>query len=113
VSDYSLRGKCREMSGAAVADDPNLRLARGWYYDPIWGEQEHWWTVRPDGTIYDPTSAQFPQGGITAFYEEFQGTLSCVECGTEITEEEAAMHSDSSFAICSLRCYGSLVGLPV
>lgn len=73
--DASLRGKCREHAEAACAEDPSLRLAHGWYIDPFWGPQEHWWTVRPDGTIHDPTSSQFPVGGVTDWYEEYGASI--------------------------------------
>lgn len=50
MSDYlKFRGKCKELSEAACAEDPSLALVRGHYYCPIWNVTEpHWWTVRPD-----------------------------------------------------------------
>lgn len=54
------RGKCREMSEKAVLEDPTLTLVRGFYFCPIWNSEEpHWWCKRADGTIVDPTAAQF------------------------------------------------------
>ena len=87
-ADPSLRGKCKELAEKACAADPTLTLARGWYIDPIWGREEHWWTVRADGTIHDPTAAQFPMGGVGAWYEPFDGLYPCMECGKEVPEDE-------------------------
>lgn len=37
-SDYAkYRGKCKEMSEEAVAQDPSLRLVRGYYHCPFSG----------------------------------------------------------------------------
>jgi hypothetical protein len=55
-TDYlTHRGKCKEMSEAAVAADPTLTLVRGHYFCTLWGEQAHWWCKRQDGIIVDPT----------------------------------------------------------
>lgn len=103
------RGKCQEYCEAAILDDPSLALVRGYYYEPIWGtREEHWWTKRPDGTIFDPTREQFPSKGMGA-YEEFDGWLSCEECGKEIREEEAYMCG--RYPCCSNACAMRLVGL--
>lgn len=62
-SDYlKYRGKCKKLAEAAVAEDPTLRLVRGYYTCPMWRTTEpHWWCERPDGTIVDPTKDQFPE----------------------------------------------------
>lgn len=103
---WELRGKCREYAEAAVATDPSLRLVRGWYVDPIWGREEHWWTERPDGSIYDPTSAQFPMGGVAEWYEEFHGVFPCQQCGVEVAEDDLYLG-----CCCSGECYGRMVGV--
>lgn len=103
---YKLRGRCREMSEALVVDDPSLLLVRGWYDDPIWGPQEHWWCKRADGTIVDPTSSQFPVGGVSEWYREFTGMYPCAECGGEFTE------GTGYEMCCSGECYGRMVGVP-
>jgi len=105
--DYALRGKCKKYAEAAVAADPALTLVRGWYVDPIWGREEHWWTTRPDGTIYDPTSAQFPMGGVTEWYEPFTGTYPCMGCGVDVDADWIVQHN----GCCSDRCYGRMVGV--
>lgn len=107
--DRTLRGKCQEYAEAAVAADPSLRLMRGWYVDPIWGREEHWWTERPDGTIFDPTAAQFPMGGVAEWYEEYQGVFPCEHCGTEVHEDSPERYE----MCCSGRCYGRMVGVSV
>lgn len=101
-----LRGKCREMSDAAAAADPTLEVVRGWYHDPVWGTQEHWWNKRPDGTILDLTAEQFPVGGMTWLYEEFTGTFPCYGCGDPVSED------DQVNGCCSGPCYASMVGVP-
>jgi hypothetical protein len=69
------RGKCRELSEAACAEDATLKLVRGHYYCPVWRSVEpHWWTERPDGSIYDPTAKQFPSGG-SGVYTPFDGKV--------------------------------------
>ena len=107
--DYSLRGRCREMAEAAVANDPTLTLVRGHYYCHHWGEQQHWWTTRPDGSVYDPTAAQFPSLG-AGEYVPFDGMLNCAECGKEMAERDVE-YGDGRFVFCSSTCYGYFVGV--
>lgn len=103
------RGKCRQFSKKAVEEDPTLTLVRGYYYCPIWGVREpHWWTVRQDGTIYDPTCLQFPSEG-HGEYEVFDGFFECEECGKRVREEDG--HVAGSHFVCSNECYGRFVGV--
>ena len=103
------RGKCKEFCDAAVLADPSLTLVRGHYYCPIWNsDQPHWWTIRKDGTIYDPTAKQFPSMG-NGIYTPFNGIIACSECGKEIKEEEADI--DGNYAFCSIRCHSNFVGI--
>lgn len=103
------RGKCKEMSEAAVLADPSLTLVRGHYYCPIWNKGEpHWWTKKKDGTIHDPTAKQFPSNG-HGMYIEFNGTTICEECGKTISEDEIVPMGN--YAVCSTRCAMRLVGL--
>lgn len=103
------RGKCREMSEAACKEDPTLTLVRGHYYCPIWNSDEpHWWCVRPDGTIHDPTAAQFPSAGL-GIYTPFNGMVSCAECGKEVSEKQARF--EGNYAFCSGACLRRFVGL--
>ena len=108
LTDYEkYRGKCKEMSEALIDADPTLTLVRGHYYCPIWGEQPHWWTKRPDGTIVDPTKDQFPSHGIGE-YVEFEGKIECSNCGKQLTEDEADI--EGRYAFCSYECHGRFVG---
>ena len=109
-NDYlKYRGKCKEMSEAAVAADPTLTIVRGHYYCPVWNtEEQHWWCVREDGTIYDPTAKQFGSKGL-GIYTPFDGTITCDECGKQVKEEEASI--EGRFAFCSYRCHGRFVGI--
>lgn len=110
IDDYTkYRGKCREMSEALVATDPTLTLVRGHYYCPIWNRDEpHWWCVKPDGTIVDPTAKQFGSKGMGE-YTPFNGIVECAECGKKVAEEDAKF--DSNYAFCSNRCNGAFVGI--
>lgn len=103
-NDYEkYRGQCKPMSEAAVAADPTLRLVRGWYMCPYWGRQAHWWTVRPDGEIHDPTKLQFPSKG-EGEYVEFDGMLECSSCGKEVKEEVAYIYGRHAY--CNDVCFG-------
>lgn len=106
------RGKCKEFCEAAMAADPTLTLVRGHYYCPSWGEQPHWWTVRPNGEICDPTAAQFPSKGRGA-YVPFNGLIECEECGKTVTEADAQIIGNGNHAVCSYACACRFVGLPV
>lgn len=108
-SDYQkYRGKCKEMSEAACAADPTLTLVRGWYHDLLWGKQAHWWCVKPNGKIVDPTALQFPTKG-HGYYEPFNGLVECAECHEEIEEHKAQF--EGRYAFCSGRCKLRFVGL--
>jgi hypothetical protein len=108
MADYrEFRGKCRELCEAAVKADPSLTIVRGHYFDWQWGEQPHWWTVRKDGSIYDPTARQFPSNGSGA-YVPFSGVVECAECGKQMQESEAEF--GSNYAFCSYVCHGRFVG---
>ena len=103
------RGRCKELSAAACEEDPSLTLVRGHYYCPIWNRDEpHWWTVRQDGTIHDPTREQFPSGG-SGIYTPFTGIIPCAECGKEIAEEDADI--EGNYAFCSYSCHGRFIGV--
>lgn len=108
-SNYAkYRGKCKQFSEAAVAADPTLRLAKGWYVCPVWGREEHWWTVRADGSIFDPTKDQYPSRG-QGNYEEFAGFYDCAQCGKKVAEADAV--ADSRYVFCSYECNGKFVGV--
>ena len=108
--DYTkFRGKCKEMSEALCAADPTLTLVRGHYFCPIWNSDEpHWWCTKPDGTIVDPTAAQFPSKG-AGIYIPFDGIVECAECGKGMEEAEASF--ESNYAFCSIKCHMRFVGL--
>ena len=83
---FDLRGKCKELSEDAIKKDPSLTLVRGYYYCPLWNRKEqHWWTIRKDGSIYDPTAAQFPSQGMGT-YTPFDGRIACAECENRLSE---------------------------
>jgi hypothetical protein len=110
AQNYKLyRGKCKEFCEEAIANDPTLTLVRGHYFCPFWGQDEpHWWTVRSNGEIYDPTRLQFPSKG-NGIYTPFDGICECANCGKEVLEEDAKF--DGNYAFCSYRCNGEFVGV--
>lgn len=105
-----LRGKCQPAAEALANADPTLRVVRGWYVDIDWGEQEHWWCQRPDGTIVDPTVEQFPTGHVPALrqYREYFGVYPCFGCGIDIAEGAGVGEG----RYCCGECYGADVGFP-
>jgi hypothetical protein len=86
------RGKCRLESEKMKSRFPELRVTAGYFYDPFWGKQAHWWCVAPDGTILDPTVCQFPSGEIgepgNDWYEEVPESDRplgrCMDCGADV-----------------------------
>jgi hypothetical protein len=103
------RGRCKELTDAACAADPSLTPVRGHYYCPLWNtDSAHWWAVRPDGTIHDPSRLQFPSAG-NGIYTPFNGMVECSYCGKEMKEEDASF--DSNYCFCSMACHMWFVGL--
>ena len=110
MSDYlEFRGRCKELSEAAVSANPELTLVRGHYDCPIWGLQPHWWTVRKDGTVHDPSKRQFPSKGIGE-YIPFSGIIECANCGKPMMEDEVGS-AEGNYAFCSGECHMRFVGL--
>lgn len=102
------RGKCKEFCDEAVQKDPSLTLVRGYYYCPIWNRKEqHWWTTRRDGSIFDPTAAQFPSNGL-GDYEPFDGYFNCEQCGARVHEDDMTTYGHHVFCsgMCLCRCVG-------
>lgn len=110
TSDYlKYRGKCKELCEQAIKEDASLKLVRGFYYCPIWNVEEmHWWTTRPDGSIFDPSAKQFASKG-HGDYREFDGTYKCSECGKSVLEADAQF--ESNYVFCSDVCHMRFVGL--
>lgn len=108
-ADYQeFRGKCRPLCDALLLERPELKLERGTYVCPMWGDQAHWWLVDPDGEIVDPSARQFPSGG-AGLYIPFDGTVTCAECGKKGKEEDFGHESRYSF--CSAQCHARFVGI--
>lgn len=105
------RGKCKELCEQAVAENSSLTLVRGHYYCPVWNnEEQHWWTVKPDGTIHDPSRLQFPSAGM-GIYTPFDGMIQCANCGKDFKEDSENASFESRYAFCSNRCHGIFVGI--
>ena len=73
-----------------------------------WGPQAHWWCVKPDGTIVDPSVNQFPRPHVGE-YVEFDGFCECEECGKRVAEADAVIVSN--YAFCSTQHAARFVGL--
>jgi len=105
------RGKCKEYCEQLIKEDPTLRMVRGYYWCPIWNTDEgHWWCVKPDGEIVDPTKLQFPSAG-HGQYTEFDGNCECSQCGKSFKEEVGIVMGNGNYICCSNRCAMRLVGL--
>jgi len=101
-TDYQkYRGKCKEYSEKLCAENPHLRLVRGYYYCTAWGKQEHWWVENASGNVIDPTKDQFPSKG-SGVYEEFDGNLYCEYCGNPVHEDQAYFNGHHGY--CSYNC---------
>ncbi len=84
-----VRGKCDEATREMVKTFPELRRACGFVF-VMWGRDEHWWCVAPDGSVVDPTAEQFGPVGVLD-YEELNlknpddvariPTGKCMDCG--------------------------------
>jgi hypothetical protein len=78
-------GKCADVTQRMAAAFPELKRIRGHYYCVVWGERTHWWLVAPDGTIVDPTKAQFPSKGTGVYAPWHEGDREpsgmCANCG--------------------------------
>lgn len=96
------------MARELVESDSSLRLARGWFIDVVWGEQEHWWCVDSSGKIIDPSVGQFPGGAIEELreYREYEGIYPCPGCGVQVQEDSPLI----SGGFCCGACYGAVIG---
>lgn len=111
LADYrKYRGKCKEMAEAAMKADPSLSLVRGFYICEVSGKQPHWWTVKPDGSIFDPSCKQFPSGG-SGEYIAFNGELTCSVCNRSVSEADFyRVELGGKDILCSVECYGEYIG---
>lgn len=109
AEDYTkFAGRCKELAEAEIAKNPELRLVRGWYDCPMWGQRQHWWCEDKHGNIVDPSVRQFPTAGAAALYEEFDGYADCEYCQKRTHEDKAYMVDHHFY--CSATCYGRDVG---
>ena len=102
------RGKCKQAVEELCRKDPTLTPVRGYYVCWLWGKQPHWWAVKPDGTIVDPTVKQFPAPQI-GDYVPFNGIVECAECGKIMKEDDANFYG--KYPLCSGKCLCKFVGL--
>lgn len=83
--DQDCLGKCKEMAEIMLETFLELRMVRGHYYCPIWGERGHWWLIDENDDIVDPTRSQFPSKGLGLYVEwdesEEEPTGKCPNCG--------------------------------
>jgi len=102
-----MKGKCYEYSVRAILLDPTLILAKGHYYCPFTNRKyPHWWCVRKDGSIYDPTASQFLSNG-EGEYLQATDFVVCEVCGKEVAEKNAFW--SGKHPACSGRCFEKMV----
>lgn len=102
-------GRCKEAVAELLEEFPELTEVKGHTYGQF-GKRAHRWAVTEDGTIVDPTRAQYP-GHID--YEAFEpGTLVqvgvCMDCGAplevEVFDLDGEMPSHPNHPFCDDRC---------
>lgn len=81
-------GECKKVTQEMSEVFPELKRVSGFYYDMSWGRRQHFWMITPDGTVVDPTAAQFPSLG-RGHYEEITDpslipTGVCMDCGQDV-----------------------------
>lgn len=106
MADPTLRYRCRALATRAAEADPSLTVRWGWYTDPEWGTEEHWWCVDQAGEIVDPTAAQFPSNG-SGVYTPMTDTPACEICGREVDHDQFV----NVGPICGSDCYRAMVGV--
>lgn len=78
-------GACEDATRIMVGVFPELTRVRGHYVCLSWGLREHWWLVEFDGSIVDPTAAQFPCSGTSVYIPWEEGAEEprgkCINCG--------------------------------
>lgn len=78
-------GQCDAATQRMASVFPELTRVRGHYVDGVWGERCHWWLTTRDGTIVDPTAAQFPSAGLGEYMPWSEGndepSGKCPNCG--------------------------------
>jgi len=85
VPSYPL-GLCGSVTLEMVQAFTELKRVRGLYNCPFDGCRSHWWCIAPDGTIVDPTAAQFTSKGLMGEYVPWiegspEPTGKCPDCG--------------------------------
>lgn len=104
--------RCVEATREMVEAFPELRRVAGWCCYSGGFEQEHFWCVAPDGTIVDPTAAQFEN---IEGYREFQPgdevrVGRCMNCGSGIyAAVESLMDPRYSRSACGSECERELL----
>lgn len=101
----SPRNQCSRWTSELVAQFPELTRTRGHVVYPDGRRIEHWWTVATDGSIVDPTVAQFKPGFT---YEPLPADAlepigKCLWCGSYVWPPRITRDA------CSDECYDSLV----
>jgi hypothetical protein len=81
-------GRCADVTAAMQLTFPELVRVRGHYYDYLWGERQHWWLTDPEGSVVDPTAAQFPSKGCGVYTPWIESTPEptgiCPNCGEPV-----------------------------
>jgi hypothetical protein len=103
-------GKCQAATGEMVAAFPELTIVRG-HVEASWGRRSHFWCTAPDGSIVDPTAAQFPA---LFGYDPWKPgdeimVGKCMNCGEEIWAAVTTLDEPPARQFhCSDRCLREL-----
>lgn len=104
-----VRGKCQPATLEMQAAFPELRIAAGFAH-VSWGRDQHFWCVAPDGSVVDPTAAQFQ---LPIHYEELDlndpKTRELVPIGKCMNCGEETYVASLSADMCSQKCADDFV----
>jgi hypothetical protein len=99
-----VRGRCQGAATRMSETFSELRLVRGYCLLANGWRPQHWWCEAPDGTVIDPTAAQYTEYTDIIGYEEYDEALhgplpigKCMHCGCEV-------YNKTNRGLCSTEC---------
>lgn len=84
---------CVEVTKRMALAFPELRRVRGHYIVGM-HEHPHWWLETQGGDVVDPTSAQFPPGGVYFEHVGPEPVGKCPNCGGYVYPPSSSVCSE-------------------
>lgn len=79
---------CQGATAKMVEAFPELKRVPGHVYTVHFGRRAHWWCETPDGSVVDPTAAQFEDAFMLEYHPFEPGQEvrvgRCMNCGDDI-----------------------------